>query len=333
MAPIILPGERRSGTRAYVPPVPPHRRHGRRSATAKVPRNVRRAARGDVSHRRQAIGAAVLAVLLGLGMVLRWFQSLPDQSWDGVTNAVLDRDVVRYDAGWDGSGTVVLDRPPPSDEEESEPIGTPVVRAGAGSAHAFQQVQTLPDGTSAPVAWSPCRPVHYAVATQGAPPGFEGQVDLAVAEVAAATGLVFVSDGMTSEVVSLDRDLVQRDNYGDRWVPMLVAFTDEETESRLAGSVGGLGGQHWAERGDGLLVAVSGTVLLDSELLTYEAVDGAPAYLPVLRHELAHAIGLGHVDDETQLMNPYGVEGVSTFQDGDLDGLAALGRGICAPDL
>lgn len=49
-------------------------------------------------------------------------------------------------------------------------------------------------------------------------------------------------------------------------------------------------------------------------------------------HELAHVVGLDHVDDPTQLMNPEGT-GVTEFAAGDLAGLAVLGGGQCVPEL
>ncbi|MCR6706355.1 MAG: M10 family metallopeptidase domain-containing protein [Cellulomonas sp.] len=53
----------------------------------------------------------------------------------------------------------------------------------------------------------------------------------------------------------------------------------------------------------------------------------------MLRHELAHALGLDHVEDRTQLMNPETRGEFTTFQSGDLYGLSQLARGVCAPDL
>jgi hypothetical protein len=289
--------------------------------------------RRGVSHRRQAIGVSVLSVLLCLGVVAQWYQALEERSWQGVQDALLGRDTIAYDAAWDGSTTIVHGRPSPSAEEESAPIGTPVLRPAGGAAHAFQHVQTLSDGSTAPVAWSPCRPVHYVVDVTGAPLDFVASVDRVAAEIAAATGLVLVSDGTTSEPATLNRAVYQPDRYGDRWAPLLIRFSADEHVAELAGSVAGLAGPRWLDRGDGLAVAVSGIVLLDTEVLAHETGDGEPVYVPVLRHELAHAMGLDHVEDESQLMNPRLVEGVATFQDGDLDGLAALGRGICAPEL
>ncbi len=44
-------------------------------------------------------------------------------------------------------------------------------------------------------------------------------------------------------------------------------------------------------------------------------------------------MGLAHVDDESQLLHPQTVPGVTDFADGDLTGLARLGRGACVPEL
>jgi hypothetical protein len=44
-------------------------------------------------------------------------------------------------------------------------------------------------------------------------------------------------------------------------------------------------------------------------------------------------VGLAHVADASQLMYPQGQAGVIDFRAGDLTGLAALGKGICLPDL
>ncbi|MGV8966640.1 MAG: matrixin family metalloprotease [Cellulomonas sp.] len=77
---------------------------------------------------------------------------------------------------------------------------------------------------------------------------------------------------------------------------------------------------------------VSGVVYLDTELLVSPDNGAGPAYVPILRHELAHLVGLGHVNDPTQLMFPINYDQLN-YQAGDLAGLAYLGRGACAPGL
>jgi hypothetical protein len=52
----------------------------------------------------------------------------------------------------------------------------------------------------------------------------------------------------------------------------------------------------------------------------------------VLLHELAHAVGLGHVLDPTQVMYPHTTHSESQFGAGDRAGLAALGAAAgCHP--
>ncbi|MHA7292483.1 matrixin family metalloprotease [Arthrobacter sp. HLT1-21] len=52
----------------------------------------------------------------------------------------------------------------------------------------------------------------------------------------------------------------------------------------------------------------------------------------IIVHELAHVVGLDHVDDPTQLMHE-GTNGLTTLSDGDRAGLALLGAGPCVPQL
>jgi hypothetical protein len=68
-----------------------------------------------------------------------------------------------------------------------------------GGPHAFAMVQ---DNGVTPIAYDPCRPVHYVMRRDGMPPGGEEMVRAAVARVSQATGLQFVYDGATAEPTS-----------------------------------------------------------------------------------------------------------------------------------
>lgn len=216
--------------------------------------------------------------------------------------------------------------PRPGYEESDERIAPAVDVTAPDPSYAFQEMQDA-DGAQVPVTWSPCRPVHVVVDTTAAPVDFEADVAAAVAEVAAATGLTFTVDGEVDEPTGLERPMFQPELYGDRWAPVLVGFGNPTDVPELAGTVAGIAQVNGASSRSGRQHFVSGTVYLDPELL--HADHDPAAYLAVLRHELAHVVGLDHVDDPTQMMNP--TTGVATFQAGDLTGLAELGRGPCAP--
>lgn len=220
--------------------------------------------------------------------------------------------------------------PPAGLEESGEPIGRPPSLAQVGRSYAYLQTQA--DGRT-PVAWSPCRPVHYVVRPDGEPPGGRAVVEEAVARLSRATGLVFVADGETDEQPSEDRPPYQPDRYGDRWAPVLVAWSDESEDARLVGGVAGVAGPVALEVAGRPSVAVSGSVSLDATQLgaMLDEPDGQAMARAVAMHELAHVVGLGHVDDPTQLMAPSTDPSVTDFQPGDLTGLALLGSGPCAP--
>ena len=223
------------------------------------------------------------------------------------------------------------DFPPPGQGEAGEPLGVPPAVTDPGAPHAFTQRRSLVGGGTVPVTWSPCRPIHYVVDPTGAPPDFPGWVSTVIAEVSAATGLAFVNDGAAFEPVSASREPFQPDLYGDRWAPALIRFADSTTIPEFASTYAGLAGPAAVRATtDGIQHFVSGFAYLDVDLLARPDVNGEPAYVPVLRHEIGHLIGLAHVEDSTQLMFGDG-NAVTTFQSGDLAGLAALGRGPCAP--
>lgn len=220
--------------------------------------------------------------------------------------------------------------PPAGFEESPTPLGTPPPETlAATGSHAFAAMQ--PDG-SGPVAWSPCRPIHYVVRPDGEPPGGDALIATAIARISAASGLVFVDDGLTKEAPSPDRPAYEPERYGKRWAPVLIAWSTPQETPALAGDTVGIGGSAPVTRA-GLSVYVTGSVTLDApgmaELLAVP--NGTNDAYGVITHELGHVVGLAHVDDPTQLMNPRASTTVSTLQQGDLAGLAALGTGSCAP--
>ncbi|MGN6524013.1 MAG: hypothetical protein ACTHMZ_12565, partial [Actinomycetes bacterium] len=83
------------------------------------------------------------------------------------------------------------------------------------------------------------------------------------------------------------------------------------------------------------LVYVSGTVYLDPVKIGRLAQEqGEPVARAIVLHELGHLAGLGHANDEWQVMWRRGnAHEFTEYQSGDLSGLARLGTGRCHPDV
>jgi len=218
----------------------------------------------------------------------------------------------------------------------------PVHAAPAGSGtYSFSMMQT---GTDEPVTFDPCRPIHYVTRTAAAGPGGARLVDEAVAQISAATGLKFVSDGLTHEAPSEQRPAFQPERYGQRWAPVLIAWSDESESPGLTGRVAGLGGgRPWRDT-HGRLTYVTGTVWLDTPaLMSGPSTGSSNGARGVIMHELGHVLGAAHVADPAQLMfggertarpgSPSGPLFTGQLGPGDRAGLAQLGNGPCVPGI
>ncbi len=156
----------------------------------------------------------------------------------------------------------------------------------------------------------------------------------AVARLSAATQLQLVDDGTTSEAPSSARSAYQKDRYGDRWAPVLIAWATRVEVPDFGVDIVGEAGAAALTTASGGMTYVSGQVYLDPvEIEEIRRTAGEAAARAVLLHELGHLVGLAHVDDEAQIMSPRGSGKVVDYQVGDRAGLAALGRGPCQPDV
>lgn len=219
-------------------------------------------------------------------------------------------------------------------EERSRPLGVPLAAPPGSGGFAFEARQ--PSGAS-PVTWDPCRPIHF-VTSGTAPAGVHSLLTSALARVGEVTGFRFVDDGPTSEVPITGRPAFQPDRYGDRWAPVLIAWTTPQQIQALAGQTIGLGGGTSVTDSHGVRTYVSGIIYLDAPQFARDLAAGASSgsraiLRAVILHEAGHLLGLAHVTDPAQVMYPESTIQAVDYGPGDLRGLRALSGGSCAPDL
>ena len=156
-----------------------------------------------------------------------------------------------------------------------------------------------------PARWNPCEGVHYAVVTAGAPAGWQTDVANDIGQAAVATGLNFVEDGTFSSSAA---------------VPSTSKIVISWASSLTGGDDVGLT-TYWYYNVGGYTPQMSSAQI---QLLTsLRGGGGLSGEQPVLLHELAHALGLAHVN-AGEVMNPVD-QGYGSYQGGDLNGLWHVG--------
>lgn len=259
------------------------------------------------------VGVVVLSIAVGIAWIAR-----------GGGGSLLGGDPILY-------GLAAGERPTPAAAVSDQPLGRPATPPRAGESYRF--VATQP-GSSEPVAYDPCRTISVVVNERHMPPAANGLVSEALAEVTSITGLQFDVEGTTDEVPAQPREPFQPDRYGDRWAPVLIAWSDADEHRGVAGNVAGVGGSQATMVSPTTSVFVTGIVVLDGEDLGrgLEQGNGWDAAKAVVLHELGHLVGLAHVREPGELMSSRN-DGLTRFGPGDLNGLARLGRGRCFPEI
>jgi hypothetical protein len=189
-----------------------------------------------------------------------------------------------------------------------------VVNGGKGS---YTFLHTTGDGE--PITWDHCLAIRYQVNPEGAPENWREIVDDAFAEMTANSGFVFLDAGETA-----NRRLAGTfDPSGTRGEPVLIIWSSQGRLHGLQGDTVGLGGGAVLEV-QGIPRLVTGGIILDAESHSgaYDGLSTREQQL-ILMHEIGHVLGLGHVDDDRQLMNAAYV-GQDGLGKGDLAGLEAL---------
>ncbi|WP_426571711.1 matrixin family metalloprotease [Aquihabitans sp. McL0605] len=228
-------------------------------------------------------------------------------------------------------GDLSSGHPAPDLSAARSPLGKPPPSPRDPGPFAF--IHSHADGS--PVTWDPCRPIRYVVNPAGAPASGDEVIRGAIRRTSEATGLEFEAAGETDEAASVNRPPFQPGRYGDRWAPVLIAWSDEEATPELGGAVAGLTVPLAAtdpQRDE--LAYVSGVIILDTDVFAGAGSVSGDRARAIVQHEAGHLVGLDHVDDAHQLMYPSARErSALDWGSGDLAGLHQLGSGTCRPAL
>jgi hypothetical protein len=211
-------------------------------------------------------------------------------------------------------------------ERERAAVGDPLHAVTTAAVASAGWSPSYVDSEGRPARWDPCRPIHYVVDTAWMPTGGRQDLAASLSRLAKATGMTFVDDGDTTELPSQSRAAYQPGRYGKRWAPLLVAWVPaEQTDLGLGHGIAGVTVAVAIPNTNGGSI-VTGQVALDAEHVLPPGFGPGATEGEVLLHELAHAVGLGHVLDPTQVMYPQTTNSESQYGAGDRAGLAALGR-------
>ena len=202
---------------------------------------------------------------------------------------------------------------------------TSAARSATTAGSTSYSFSTVLDGS--PVRWDPCTPIRWTSNTSRGPAGGLDVLKSAVARVAALTGTTWEYVGATTTV---PRAGYLPTRAQSSYPPVLIGWTDAASSDLLAGqtaSVLGMTRTAWfgVQMPDGGKIAATRAAVIALDRTDALPLTGATSWKTVALHEIAHAMGLGHVSDKTQLMATV-LPAVTDLQAGDQAGLQLLGR-------
>ena len=205
-----------------------------------------------------------------------------------------------------------------------------VAPASRTGAYAFLQLDA-----GRPVRWNPCDEVPWSFNPAGAPAGGLAAVQAAVQEIGVRSGLRFAYQGTTSDAPT---GAYLRQGW-KQFRPLLVGWTSSSQSDLLAGrgaSTVGVARVLWTgsfdSTGANRTQMASGVVALNRA--SKAGTTGPASWYTYALHEVGHAVGLDHVADGNQIMNPVISGSLRGFGSGDVAGLARIGAGGgCLPDI
>lgn len=207
----------------------------------------------------------------------------------------------------------------------------PPVAVTTHGKHAFER--TVGVDHHEPATYNPCQVIRYTVNSDLAPAGSGPIIPAAVSEVSRLTGLKFEYAGVSHAAVHYTKQADRSVMLGD-YPPVEIAWSSPSEFATLKGDVLGFGGSTFLRTDSGDIGYVTGSVSLRAdELGRALRQPGGQAFVKaVVLHELGHVVGLAHVNDPHELMNPV-ISKQRDFGPGDREGLALVGQGACSRGL
>ena len=166
-----------------------------------------------------------------------------------------------------------------------------------------------------PARWNPCRVINWRVRPKYLPAGGLGRLSAAVRKISAASGLTYRYAGRTTFLPFTGKKPREA-------ADLYIAVAVQGEHPAIKPGVWGYGTVSVKTHRDGVMEVVNGYMMLN------KAMFGYGPYFPVdnvLAHELGHTVNLDHVDNYTQVMNPYSTN-VSDYGAVDRAGLRRVGR-------
>jgi hypothetical protein len=191
------------------------------------------------------------------------------------------------------------------------------------------------DADGQPIRWDPCSPIEVVISAAGAPDtvtptDLRRDVEAAVDDVRAASGLDVVVVGTTADRPHADRPTTATGQDGPRWAPVLIGWRNSheaglplrDTDRALALPI-----SVRPEARGAPATYVTGQIVLNAEReeLRPGRDDRSDSWGATILHELVHIVGLDHVDDVDELMAAHPGQGPVTLGPGDRAGLRAVG--------
>ena len=221
------------------------------------------------------------------------------------------------------------------------PDANGIVREGVRPAFDYTFL-FVKDGGCQAVRFNPCEPIRYALNRRLATDAHVADLTQALAKMAAATGLEFQRVADTDEDPrQVPRPRRQPDGTFT-WPPVVIGWSNLGTGDSLRGRNDQRADPAVMVGGGGRPEIVSDVIVTGNLVLNLDAVTDTDSRTPVphgfgtgvnwgriILHELAHVIGLGHVESRTSIMNEALTQQTLSSSEwgvGDLIGLRQLGR-------